>query len=117
MLIAIAILLLCQLAGETISRAFNLPVPGPVIGLVLLALALTLRPVLTDQIGQVARTILANLSLLFVPAGVGVIGNLGILSENALAFVVILVVSTIMAMLVSVGTFLLVLRAMGAANE
>ncbi|AHM05750.1 hypothetical protein roselon_03495 [Roseibacterium elongatum DSM 19469] len=50
--------------------------------------------------------ILAHLSLMFVPAGVGVIGNLDVLSEDWVALLVILVVSTLLAMLAAVGTFL-----------
>lgn len=70
-------LLLCQLAGELLARALRLPIPGPVIGMVLLFAALLLgyggqrEP--PRSLAAVADTLLANLGLLFVPAGVGVV--------------------------------------------
>ncbi|MBO6883137.1 MAG: CidA/LrgA family protein [Marivita sp.] len=114
---AIAILLGCQLVGEVVARALTLPVPGPVIGLGLLAVLLLACPDLTKSTGPAARVILANLSLLFVPAGVGVVGNLGVLSENWVAFAVVLLASTIAAMLASVGAFLFVQRFLGRSDE
>lgn len=114
---AIAILLGCQLVGEVVARAMTLPVPGPVIGLALLVVLLSVYPELARSAGPTARAILANLSLLFVPAGVGVVGNLGVLSENWLAFAVILLASTIAAMLSSVGAFLFVQRFFGRSDD
>ena len=67
---AVLALLLCQLAGEALARFLGLPVPGPVIGLVLMVGALALRgrlrpeaaPVDTTPLGTVAGVLLANLS-------------------------------------------------------
>lgn len=115
MLGPIAILFLCQLAGEIAARALALPVPGPVLGLALLFLVFVIRPDVAVFVGDVARVILAHLSLLFVPAGVGVLGNLALLSENGLAIAIVLIVSTLFAMLVTVGVFLGVRRLIGAA--
>ena len=117
MLGPIALLLSCQLAGEVLSRALALPVPGPVIGLALLFAAFLLRPAVAAYTGPTARVFLAHLSLLFVPAGVGVVANLDLLARNALAFAVILVVSTLAAMLASVATFLAIRRLTGAADD
>jgi len=117
MLAALAVLLSCQLAGEVLARALALPVPGPVIGLGLLFLALSLRPAVAERVAPTARTILAHLSLLFVPAGVGVVGNLDLLRQSWLPIAVILVVSTVVAMLASVGTFLAVHRLTGRDDD
>nr|WP_305123392.1 CidA/LrgA family protein [Roseomonas sp. GC11] len=76
--------MLCQLGGEVIARALHLPVPGPVLGMVLLFAGLLLRDRLRDDgaepeapglpgLGQTADTLLRHLGLLFVPAGVGVV--------------------------------------------
>ncbi len=74
---AITILLLCQLAGDLLARALHLPVPGPVIGLVLLFVTLLIRHghegEAPSPLSGVADTLLTNLGLLFVPAGVGVV--------------------------------------------
>ena len=110
MIQAIAIILSCQLAGEATARALSLPVPGPVIGFALLFTLFLLRPALAESVGSTARGILAHLSLLFVPAGVGVVGNLDLLSRNWLPITVVLVLSTVVAMIASVFTFLAVNR-------
>ena len=75
-------LLVCQLIGELLARGLGLPVPGPVIGLILLFLALVMRsgdpPAPLDT---AATTLLSNLGLLFVPAGVGVVLYLPLLAQ------------------------------------
>ena len=75
-----------------------LPVPGPVVGLALLLLTLVLRPSVLDGIKPTAQTLLQHLSLLFVPAGVGVMLHLQRLGDEALAIGVALVVSTLVGL-------------------
>ena len=80
----IAALLLCQLAGEVAARALGLPVPGPVVGMVLLFAALLLRG-RREAPGDLSRTadgLLGSLGLLFVPAGVGVVLHLPLLARD-----------------------------------
>ncbi len=110
MLSTLGLLLGCQLAGEVTVRGLGLGVPGPVLGLALLVLCLGARPALAERFRPTTSVILANLSFLFVPAGVGVIGNLEVLSDDWLALLVILVFSTLLAMLAAVGTFIGVRR-------
>ncbi len=119
MIRTIALLLLCQLAGETISRGIGLPVPGPVLGLVLLFLALQISArcygpsadtVDDTEIGQTANGLLQGLALLFVPAGAGVVQHLGLLGEHGLALLLALVGSTVITLLVTVFVFLAVGR-------
>ncbi|MBF9059461.1 CidA/LrgA family protein [Rhodobacterales bacterium HKCCSP123] len=110
MLPTLALLLTCQLIGEVAARGLGLPIPGPVLGLALLLAALTVRPFIAQTLRPTVHVILAHLSLMFVPAGVGVIGNLDVLSEDWAALLVILVASTLLAMLAAVGTFLAVRR-------
>src|SRR3546814_2202063 len=64
---ALTLLLSCQLAGELVTRALTLPVPGPVFGLALLFLILLWRRRSAPALDQAADLLLANLSLLFVP--------------------------------------------------
>ena len=113
------VLIAFQLIGEVLSRGLGLPAPGPVIGMALLALVLALwsrRRGATDygEVGRVAAVLLGALSLLFVPAGVGVVQYAGLLADNALAIGVALAVSTLATLLVSVGAFLAVKRWIGA---
>lgn len=87
-------LLLFQLLGEVTSQSLHLPVPGPVLGLLLLVLGLRIAPWLRLQIGGSADALLAHLSLLFIPAGVGVVLYFRELLANGWALIAVLVVST-----------------------
>jgi holin-like protein len=83
MIPAITALLVCQLAGEVAARAFGLPVPGPVIGMVLLFGVLLVRGgEAPPALGATADGLLNNLGLLFVPAGVGVVLHLPLLARD-----------------------------------
>ena len=80
---ALTTLLVCQLAGEVLVRSLHLPVPGPVIGMVLLFAALVLRGrEAPAALGATADALLGNLGLLFVPAGVGVVLYLPLLARD-----------------------------------
>ncbi|MCB1887649.1 MAG: CidA/LrgA family protein [Rhodocyclaceae bacterium] len=94
MLKALTLLLLFQLAGEVVARLFGLPVPGPVIGMGLLLGALALRGGPDDALRGTAGTLLQHLSLLFVPAGTGVLLHVHRLADEWLPLVVALVLST-----------------------
>lgn len=110
MLPTLGLLLTCQLIGELTVRGAGLPVPGPVLGLLLLIISLKAWPSLAAILRPTVEVILANLSLMFVPAGVGVVANLEVLSEDGLALLAVLVLSTVLAMLAAVGTFIGVRR-------
>ena len=73
MIRGLIILLGFQSAGEIVSRLFALPIPGPVIGLVLLLTFLIQRGKVDAPIDTVASTLIKHLGLLFVPAAVGVV--------------------------------------------
>jgi holin-like protein len=80
----LAALLACQLAGEALARLFAMPVPGPVVGMALLFAALLARrrPEPPDDLARVSDGLLAQLGLLFVPAGVGVVLHLPLLARD-----------------------------------
>jgi holin-like protein len=77
------------------------PVPGPVIGLLLLFAYLLIRPSAVDSIEPTALELLRHLSLLFVPAGVGIMVAVDKVRGEGLAIVVALVVSTTLAIAVT----------------
>jgi putative effector of murein hydrolase LrgA (UPF0299 family) len=124
MIASFGLILLCQLAGEVIGRGLALPLPGPVVGLLLLLVLLLLRdrvPALAngplarhgdvkDGVEDVSRILLANMSLMFVPAGVGVIQRLDLLAVHGAAIAAVLVISVVVTMLVTVAVFVLVTR-------
>ena len=121
MIASLSLILLCQLAGEVIVRGLGLPMPGPVLGLLFLLLLLLARdrfkvlargPLQRDGVESASRGLLANLSLLFVPAGVGVVQKLDLVAAHGIAVTAVLVVSVAVTLLVTVATFLVASRLM-----
>ena len=82
MLPQITLLLVCQLAGEVLVRLATIPVPGPVVGMLLLLVILFARGGVPDALGQTTGGLLDHLSLLFVPAGVGIIVHLPLVAAE-----------------------------------
>jgi holin-like protein len=101
MLGALTTLLVFQLIGEVLVQALALPVPGPVIGMLLLFLALWARDGIPDPLRDTANGILQHLSLLFVPAGVGVMVHFSRVSGELPAILAALLASTALAIVAS----------------
>ena len=108
MLGALTLLLVYQLVGEVAVQLLHLPVPGPVLGMLLLFLTLILRGEASPTLHDTANGLLQHLSLLFVPAGVGVMVHGALISAEWLPIVVALIGSTALTMVVTA----LVLRAL-----
>ena len=102
---AIALLLVCQLAGEVIHRAAHLALPGSVIGMVLLAAWLGLVRKQRPQLEAVAGWLTAHLAVMFVPAAVGLVDQGPVLARYGVGIVVATVVSTLLTMVVTVLVF------------
>lgn len=96
----LALLLVCQSLGELIARAAGLPLPGPVLGLLLLWLALNAKP-LRAPVAAAAEPLLQHLSLLFVPVGVGVVTHLSLLGQYGAGILLAIIGSTWIALAVS----------------
>jgi holin-like protein len=103
-------ILACQLVGEALQRLSGLPLSGPVIGMVLLFGWLVLRGSVPEELTQTSRGLLKHLSLLFVPAGAGVIAYLPLLASEWLPISVAVVGAT----LATIAVTALVMRAMEA---
>lgn len=91
----------CQLAGETLVAATGMPLPGPVAGMVLMLVILGVRGHVPEDLSAVSGTLLANLSLLFVPAGTGIITHLALIRNDLLPVGLALVASTLGAVVVT----------------
>ena len=98
MLPAFTILLLFQCLGEGIVFMLGLPLPGPVAGMLLLMAALVAWPPLLKAVEQGANTLLSHLSLLFIPAGVGIVATAASGSGHWLAILVSVAASTVLAL-------------------
>lgn len=101
MCLDLAVLLIFQLAGELIRAVTGLPVPGPVIGMVLLLIALLAKLPVPAGIHATSRKVLAYLGLLFVPAGAGIVTRLSMIGAHWLPIVIAVVGSTIITMVVT----------------
>lgn len=101
MIRGLTVLLLCQFVGEVLVALTHLPLPGPVVGMVLLlGYLLWRRPGPESGTVRAAEGLLKHLQLLFVPAGVGVVAYLVVLREDALPIGVSLVGSWLVGLLV-----------------
>ncbi len=109
MVTALAGLIGCQLIGEMAREAFRLPIPGPVIGMFLLAALLVVRnrkrppetTTVPPALGQAAEALIGHMGLLFVPAGVGVIAEGGLLRQQWLPIIAALIGSTLLGLAVT----------------
>ena len=104
MLFAFTQLLLFQLAGETLARALGLPLPGPVLGMFLLFAWLAWRRRVPEALSGTALTLLENLSLLFVPAGVGIIAHWHEVAGQTGRIAVVLVLGAAVTLVVTAYT-------------
>ena len=123
MIASLTLILLAQLLGEGLARSAGLPVPGPVLGMALMLAFLVLRdrrslrlaqilpkPLTDGTLETTARGLLSNLSLMFVPAGAGIVGRLDVVQAQGLRLAVVVVVSTAAALVATVLVFLWVAR-------
>ncbi|NNC23120.1 CidA/LrgA family protein [Salinisphaera sp. USBA-960] len=109
---ALIILIGLQVLGTVITRLTGAPVPGPVFGLVILFVVLSLRGTTPPALSRTSNTLIDHLALLFVPAGVGIVNHLHILERHGLAIIVILITSAITTTIVTAATFAGVTRLM-----
>lgn len=106
MLNALTLLVSCQFVGEIAARGLGLPIPGPVVGLLLLFAGLILRERMGrggpgKELKATATGLLGNLGLLFVPAGVGVVTQLDVLGRNFVPVAIAILVSTFLGLVVT----------------
>ena len=117
MIRSLGVLLVCQLAGEIVARGLALPVPGPVLGIVLLLAALQVMArrggadaagIEATDLGRTADGLLLSHGLLFVPAGVGVVEHLGLFRHHGFALLAALIGSTLITLVVTALVFAMV---------
>ena len=108
----LAWLLVFQSIGELLARGLKLPFPGPVMGMLLLLLALRWQ-VVREPVGLCADFLLSHLSLLFVPVGVGVMTHLSLVNQYGFRMLLVIVLSTLAGLAVTV----LSLRWLKSAKE
>lgn len=114
MILHLTTILIFQLIGETLTRTLGLIVPGPVLGMALLLLFFVAAPKAAAAIQPTAQGLLSHLSLLFVPAGVGIVGHLDRMGSDGPAILLALLVSTALSIVVGALVFSRIAIWMGA---
>jgi holin-like protein len=99
----ITLLLVYQLVGEVTVRLLSLPIPGPVLGMVMLFLTLMVRGNTPEPLENASSALLSHLSLLFVPAGVGMMSHFNRIADEWLPITLALFLSTIITMVATAG--------------
>jgi len=94
----VTLLLVYQLTGEILVRLLGLPIPGPVLGMVMLFVTLMIRGSVPDSLSEASSALLSHLSLLFVPAGVGMMTHFGRIADEWLPITLALFLSTVITM-------------------
>lgn len=95
------VLLSCQLVGEVIVIATGLPLPGPVVGMALLFIGLLIRGSIPDGLDRMGDALLSHLSLLFVPAGVGVMLHAELIGAELLPIAASVIISTMITIVIT----------------
>lgn len=98
--------------GEFLSNMFNLPVPGNVLGMIILLCLLLFKVVKIEMIDDISSFLLGYLPFFFIPAGVGLISNLDLLRDKWLTILLICTLSTIITMIVTGLTIQFIKRRM-----
>ncbi len=114
---ALTQLLVFQLLGEVVARWLALPVPGPVLGMLFLFLALALRGGPGHELQATSQTLLQHLSLLFVPAGTGIMIHLHRVADEWLPLLLSLLISTAATLVVTALVMKLFMRAPATSGD
>ncbi len=117
MIESLTVLLVCQLAGEVIARASGIPLPGPVIGMAILFVGLMIRGGVPEPLQQTTKAILDHLSLLFVPAGVGVMLYLPLIADEWLPISSAIIVGTLVTIAATAWVMAAVLKRSEARDD
>ena len=113
---AIGALLAFQLVGEAITHLLGLSIPGPVVGMALLFTAMAAAPALADRLRDTAMGLLQHLSLLFVPAGVGVMLHAQRIASEWVAIAAALLAGTAITLIVTALTIKACVRLFGGRH-
>ena len=109
-LTVMTLLLIFQLSGELLVLSWGLPVPGPVLGMMLIFLVLLFKHKVAHQMRPATEQLLSHLSLLFIPAGVGVMVHVVRLEQEWIAILVAIFFSTLIGLLVTAWTMQLMMK-------
>ena len=96
------IILGIYLIGELISKGFSLPLPGNIIGMIILLILLCTKVIKVEKIENISTFFLDHLSFFFIPAGVGLISSFNVMKDS-LIFILLLCLITTAIVIISTG--------------
>jgi holin-like protein len=96
--------------GELTSSAFNLPVPGSVLGMLFLLSALLSGVVKPEWVENEAELFIRNMSVFFIPPGVGIVAYLGLIRAQLVPISLALLISFVVTLFVTAKTVEVVRR-------
>jgi holin-like protein len=97
----VALLLLIVFIGDILNRVFKIPIPGNILGMILLLIALLTGIIKLHQIEEISKFLLDYLSFLFIPAGVGLLSVTGVLKDSWYFLLLIAIITTVLVMAVT----------------
>jgi holin-like protein len=112
-LTGVTLLLVYQLIGEVTVRLLGLPIPGPVLGMLMLFITLLIRGYTPESLSTASGALLSHLSLLFVPAGVGMMVHFDRIASEWLPITLALFFSTLITMVATAAIMQLASRWLG----
>ncbi|NLK93684.1 MAG: CidA/LrgA family protein [Clostridiales bacterium] len=89
------IILGIYLVGEFLSKFFSLPIPGNILGMIILLILLCCKIIKLEQIETISNFFLDHLSFFFIPAGVGLLASAGIIKDIWYKLIIVCIVTTI----------------------
>ena len=92
------LLLSIYFVSEIISKLLNLPVPGSIIGMILLFVLLTSNIIKIEKVENLANFFLDHLAFFFIPASVGLMTSFGALKGSILKIVILCILTTIIVL-------------------
>jgi holin-like protein len=102
------IILIVCFTGEVLSKVVHIPLPGSIIGMILLFICLISGILKLEMIEEISKFLLDHLAFFFIPAGVGLLAYVGILKENLMPILVICFITTFLVMIVTGWTVQLI---------
>lgn len=109
----LGIILLLLFIGEAVSRASNIPVPGNIIGMVLMTLCLRFGLIRVESVREVSMFFLTNIAFFFIAPGVVLLESFKVLQGQLLKVIIMITLSTFIVMIVTAVTVSLVQKMIG----
>jgi holin-like protein len=100
-IVQVCLIYIISLLGDFIQKQFHLPIPGSIIGLLILFILLSCHILPEKWIQEGAGFLLSTMMFFFIPAAVGIINYFDFFQGTGLLLVVVLILSTCLVLIFS----------------